>query len=237
MNAATLTSIRRTVLFVMIGSVVVTALLAIGALLIGHFSGIQVRILLTTLALATTSGLGLASGTSWPVYRTLSGSGVVLAAAAFAGAIPPLWFRGDKGWGVWIRTVGIMYVLAAALAYATLLISRRRAGERPAVTNTRLATLLSLTWLTAMISLQIASERLSGSPGFGRLMGVAIVLTVAMTLITLILQRLEAPARKKVPTAGVAGRTITSVEQRQGETILVLDDGRRLPLARNVTLE
>ena len=45
-----------------------------------------------------------------------------------------------------------MYVLAAALAYATLLISRRRAGERPAVANTRLAALLSLAWLTAMIA-------------------------------------------------------------------------------------
>ncbi|MGD0274239.1 MAG: hypothetical protein ABSB96_10985 [Gaiellaceae bacterium] len=237
MNATTLASIRRTVLFVMIGSVVVTALLAIGALLIGHFSGIQVRILLTTLALATASGLGLASGSSWPVYRTLSGSGVVLAAAAFAGAIPPLWLRGNKGWEVWIRTVGIMYVLAAALAYATLLISRRRAGERPAVTNTRLAALLALTWLTAMISLQIASKRLSDSPGFGRLMGVAIVLTVATTLVTLILQRLETPARGKVPAISVTGRTIASVERRKGETILVLDDGRRLPLAGDVTLE
>ena len=236
-NAARLTLIRRTILFVMIGSIVVTALLAIGALLVGHFADTQVRILLTTLALATTSGLGLASGSSWPRYRALPASGVALATAAFVGALPPIWLKEDEGWEPWIRTVGIMYVLAAAIAYATLLISRRRAGESQAVANIRLAALLSLAWLTAMISLMIASERVSGSDVYGRVMGVAVVLTVATTLVTLILQRLEKPARKKASAAGVTGRTIVSVEQRKGEATLVLDDGRRLPLARGVTLE
>jgi len=236
MNAARLAPTRRTVLFVMIGSIVVTALLAIGALLVGHFADTQVRILLTTLALATTSGLGLASGSSWPRYRALSASGVALATSAFVGALPPIWLKEDEGWETWIRTVGIVYVLAAAVAYATLLISRRRAGERRAVANTRLAALLFLSWLTAMISLLIASERFSND-GYGRVMGVAAVLTVATTLVTVILQRLEKPARKKAPNAGVVGHTIVSVEQRRGETILVLDDGSRLPLAPTVKLD
>jgi hypothetical protein len=236
MNAGRLTSIRRTALFLMIGSIAITALLAIGALLLGDFSGAQVRILLTTLALATTSGLSLASGSSWPAHRALPVVGVALAVTAFVAALPPLWIRGDRGWEGWIRTVGIMYVLAAAIAYATLLISRRRAGESRAVANIRLAALLSLAWLTAMIALLIASERFSGD-GYGRVMGVAIVLTVATTLVALILQRLEKPARKEASTTGVIGRTIVSVEQRKGETTLVLDDGRRLPLARDVTLE
>lgn len=222
----------------MIGSIAITALLAIGTFLLGNFSGTQGRILLTTLALATTSGLSLASGSSWPAHRVLPIAGVALAATAFVAALPPLWIRGDRGWGGWIRTVGIMYVLAAAIAYATLLISRRRAGESRAVANTRLAALISLTWLTAMIAMLIASERFSGSSGYGRVMGVAAVLTVATTLVTLILQRLEAPTRNRALTVGdLAGRTIASVEQRQNETILVLDDGRRLPLARDVTPE
>ncbi len=236
MNAARLASTRRAALFLMIGSIAVTALLAIGVLLLGDLSGTQARILLTTLALAVTSGLSLACASSWPALRTMPVLGVTLAVAAFFAALPPLWIRGDEGWGPWIRTVGIMYVLAAAIAFATLLVSRRRAGEGRAVAITRLAALLSLAWLTAMIATLIASERFSG-PGFGRLMSIAAVLTVATTLVTLILQRLETPARGKVPATSVTGRTIASVERRQGETILVLDDGRRLPLARDVTLE
>jgi len=222
----------------MIGAIAVTALLAIGAFLLGDFSDTQVRILLTTLALAATSGLSLATGSSWPVYRVLPVCGVALAVIAFVAALPPLWLSGDDdGWGWWIRTVGILYVLAAALAYATLLISRRRATESATVANTRRAALASLTWLTAMISGLIATERFSG-PGYGRVMGVAAVLTVATTLVTLILQRLEAPARSEARSAGgVAGRTIVSVEQRESETILVLDDGTRLPLAPGAKLD
>jgi hypothetical protein len=236
-NAARLASIRRTALFLMIGSVTVTALLAIGTLLLGAFSGTQARILLTTLALAVTSGLSLACASSWPALRTLPVLGVTLAVAAFVAALPPLWIRGDKGWVPWIRTVGIMYVLAAAIAFATLLVSRRRAGESRAVRDTRLAALVSLAWLTAMISLLIASFRFSG-PGYGRVMAVAAVLTVATTLVTLILQRLEAPARRAVrEIGGVTGHTIVSVEKRGSETILVLDDGSRLPLAPTVKLD
>lgn len=238
MNPARLASIRRAALFLMIASVAITALLAIGAFLLGDFSNTQVRILLTTLALAVTSGLSLASGSSWPIHRVLPVYGVSLAVVAFVAALPPLWLSGeDDSWGDWNRTVGILYVLAAALAYATLLISRRRVTEGRTVTNIRRAALVSLTWLTVMISMLIATERFSG-PGFGRVIGVAAVLTVATTLVTLILQRLEAPARSEARSAGgVAGRTIVSVEQRESETILVLDDGTRLPLAPGVRFD
>jgi hypothetical protein len=222
----------------MIGAIAVTALFAIGAFLIGRFSHTEVRILLTTLAVATTSGLSLASGSSWPAHRALPLLGVASAIVAFAGALPPIWLRGDHGgWSAWIRGVGILYVLAAALAYATLLISRRRAAESSSITTTRLAALASLAWLTVMIALLIASLRFSG-PGYGRVLGVAAVLTVATTLVTLILQRLEAPARRAArKIGGVTGRTIVSVEKRGSETILVLDDGSRLPLAPTVKLD
>jgi hypothetical protein len=241
MNSTTLASIRRTVLFVMIGSITATALLAIGTLLIGHFSSTQARILLTTLALAITSGLSLAGASSWPKQRTLPVFGIALASVAFVTALFPIWLKGvegDRGWDPLIRTVGIAYVLAAAITYATLLISRRRAGERRAVRNTRLAALLSLAWLATMISITIASEKAGGSDSFGRAMGVAAVLTVATTLVTLILQRLEAPGGSEtLSTGAVAGHTIVSVEKRKGGTMLVLDDGRRLPLARDLKLE
>jgi hypothetical protein len=224
----------------MIGSITVTALVAIGTLLIGHFSGAEARILLTTLALAVTSGLSLGGASSWPKQRTLPILGVALAVVAFLAALPPIWLKGiegDKGWEPWVRTVGIAYVLAAAVTYATLLILRRRAGEGAAVRNTRLAALASLAWLAAMISLLIASFRFSG-PGYGRVLTAAAILTVATTLVTLILQRLEAPVRSEVLSTGaVAGRTIVSVEKRKGKVILVLDDGRRLPLARDLKLE
>ncbi|HEY5161041.1 MAG TPA: hypothetical protein VII83_08235 [Gaiellaceae bacterium] len=239
MNAAKLASLRRTALFVMIGSIAVTALFAIGAFLIGHFSHTEVRILLTTLAVATSSGLSLASGSSWPARRALPLSGVSLAIVAFVAALPPIWLRKAHhgGWGTWIRGVGILYVIAAALAYATLLIARRRAADSSSVTTTRLAALLSLAWLTVMISLLIATERFSGD-NFGRVLGVAAVLTVATTLITLILQRLETPARRAArEVGGVTGHTIVSVEKRESETLLVLDDGRRLPLAPTAKLD
>jgi hypothetical protein len=240
MNSARLVSIRRTALYLMIGSITVTALVAIGTLLIGRFSGTQARILLTTLALAVTSGLSLAGASSWPKQRTLPILGVALAIVGFMAALPPIWLKGiegNKGWDPWIRTVGIAYVLAAALTYATLLIFRRRAGEGAAVRNTRLTALASLAWLTTMISLLIASFRFSG-PGYGRVITAAAILTVATTLVTLILQRLEAPVRSgALSTGAVAGHTIVSIEKRKGETMLVLDDGRRLPLARDLKLE
>ncbi len=239
-NAARLASIRRAALFVMIASIAVTASLAIGALLIGDVSGIQARILLTTLALAVTSGLSLAGAGSWPRQRALPATAVTLSIVAFVSALPPIWLKGvegDRGWDPWARTVGVMYVIAAAVTFATLLISRR-AGERRAVTNTRLAALLSLAWLTTMISIMIAWEGAGGSDMAGRGMGVAAVLTVATTLVTLILQRLEPPAEIETLRArAVTGHTIVSVEKRKGETTLVLDDGLRLPLARDLKLE
>ncbi len=225
----------------MIASIAVTALLAIGALLIGDVSGIQARILLTTLALAVTSGLSLAGAGSWPRQRALPATAVTLSIVAFVSALPPIWLKGvegDRGWDPWARTVGVMYVIAAAVTFATLLISRRRAGERRAVANTRLAALLSLAWLTTMISIMIAWEGAGGSDMAGRGMGVAAVLTVATTLVMLILQRLEAPAKIETLRArAVTGHTIVSVEKRKGETTLVLDDGLRLPLARDLKLE
>lgn len=225
----------------MIASIAVTALLAIGVLLIGDVSGIQARILLTTLALAVTSGLSLAGASSWPRQRALPVIAVSLAIVALVAALPPIWLKGisgDEGWDSWARTVGVMYVIAAAVTFATLLVSRRRAGERRAVTNTRLAALLSLAWLTAMISIMIAWEGAGGSNMAGRAMGVAAVLTVATTLVTLILQRLEPPSKIETPSArALIGHTIASVEKRKGETVLVLDDGLRLPLARDLELE
>jgi hypothetical protein len=151
--------------------------------------------------------------------------------------MPPLWFgTHTRVWDRWERTVAVLYIVASAFAYAALLISRRRSNEGLGVIAARRTALLSLACLTVLLARLPIDD--SAGDRWGRAIGVAAVLTVAATLVTLILQRLEAPARSEAHSAGgVAGRTIVSVEQRESETILVLDDGTRLPLAPGAILD
>ena len=65
--------VKKAFLYALIGSVVLSALLGIGAILSGRFGWFEIRILLTTITISVASICGLACG-DLPGHETRSGS-------------------------------------------------------------------------------------------------------------------------------------------------------------------
>jgi hypothetical protein len=227
-----LRAVKRGFLYAMIVSIVAAGLFAIVTFLSGGISDTEGRILGTTLLLALSSGISLAASTAWLKSRPLTGTSIAAAGVAFLVAAPNLWSGASST--AWGKTIGILYIVAVAGAYASLLVAFRREGERSSTSAVHWLALAALAWLTAMAIAFIVSDY-SGDNGF-RAVGVAAVLLVASTLVTVLLRRLETPGEEAEP-AGLRGRRIERIEEGESGTVLVLDDGRRLPLAPGTTID
>src|SRR5436190_10088465 len=97
-----LQSPKKTALWLLIASVVVSALLGIWAILSGNFGELQARVLLTTLTITGASVIGLACGAYWETgrMRWLPLLGIILAIFAATMIIIGIWFepKGDFLW-------------------------------------------------------------------------------------------------------------------------------------------
>ncbi len=223
---------KRAFLRVMIGAIGATAVLAIAALLSGgHISEREGKLLLTTLLLGISSGLGLAAGAAWERAKTLAAATVCAAALSFLVFLLPIWTdvgRDSSGYG---RVAGALYALAGSGAYAGLVVTRRRQGDSSSVAVWRTLGLIGLALVTLLTLSFLARDHI-GSDG-ARLLGACAILTVASTLISLLLQRTQAePAEQTATDPAVLGHRVVGIEQDDEGALVVLDNGVRLPLRR-----
>ena len=91
-------NLRRLFLYLLIGSVSLSALIGIGVLLFGDFGNFEVRVMMTTLTVTVTSILGLACGAYLETGRgrimPIAGIAFSIAAAAMTAMI--IWNIADR---------------------------------------------------------------------------------------------------------------------------------------------
>ena len=112
---------KRTALKILIGSVVVSALLGIWALLAGEFDETQVKVLLTSLCISGASILSMACAAAWDKgpWPPLPRIGMGLAIGGFGYLIVLIWAEAD-GEGYW-KTSATLLILATGAAHAALI--------------------------------------------------------------------------------------------------------------------
>lgn len=205
-----------------VGALCLAALAAILIFLFGEFQETEGRILITTLAVAGYSLIGLAATTRLarpPAW--LAPLGLGLSAVGFVLMLALIWTE-PKG-DVLGQIAGSVLVLAVAIAHAALLLPRR--ADPPAAGAVLRATLTASAILAAML---IRVILLDTDPGerYARWLGVVAVLDVLGTLLVPILRKLTTkpdvstlalgePARTEAPEA--AGMTV----QFKGRTFAV----------------
>lgn len=228
-----LRSVKRILLYTAIACVAGAALLAIFAVSNRHLSHGGAVVLGSALLLGLSSSLGLACSAGWTKSPLFSGLGIVLAATAVATAYVPIW-GGDHHDYLWKLPV-VLYVVAIAVAYALLLASKQNANASDRVTLAFGITLVLIFLLCGVVIDLVTRESRSD----WQALGVTAVLTVSMTLITVLLRRLDnvSPAGASKAPRPLVGRRIAIVEDGDLGTILVLDDGRRLLLDPGAKLD
>ena len=181
---------KRFFLFLLIGSVAVSALVGIGVLLFGNFGLIEVRILMTTLTVTITSILGLACGAYLESGRAkyLPWAGIVFSVIAALMSFLIIWDVLDDD-EVFIKSFLTATILAAALSHFSLL-SLARLDRRFGWTRTAAAVCITL--LCAILLYIIWFEPEGDSDLIYRVLGVLSILVASITVITPVLHRLSA---------------------------------------------
>ncbi len=184
-------NLKKTFLNTLIGSIVVSALLGIWAILSGEFGEFQARILGTTLTVVGTSLLGLACGAFWESPRSsemalkaIPAAGIILAFVAALMVLIMIWGKYDDIW----KAAAISGIFAFSLAQLSLLSMANLAKRFEWVLTVAFLVVLSL---AAINSILIIVEPESESNFVMRLIGVLAVIDAAITVMIPILHRLS----------------------------------------------
>jgi hypothetical protein len=115
-------NLKRTFLFLLIGSVAVSALLGIFIILFGTFSETEIRILGTTATITVMSILGLTCGAAYEAgrLRNVALTGIVCSVVSAVIWIAILWSESQGGEYI-VKSVLSLTLLAIALSYSSLI--------------------------------------------------------------------------------------------------------------------
>lgn len=178
--------VKRVFLYLLIGSVGISALLGILVILIGDFGRFETRVLLTTLTISVASICGLSCGAAWESRRLqvlpLVGIGLsVLAALCWIAGIWTDVFS-DFFW----RVTATFTVFAAAVSQVSLLRLARLSDQfRWLVPTTYVVVLAAPVIVSVMIWGEVDESTMI------RLLGCAGILSAAVTVLTPVLHRLS----------------------------------------------
>lgn len=178
---------KRIALYVLIGSVIVSALLGIGALLASEFGKTEAKVLLSSLCVTGASILALACAAAWPRtrYRFLPPAGIALSVAGFGLLILLIWTEaGEDVEALW-KTVGTLLVLGGAATHAALLalarLTPKHAWALPAALGTNV--------LLAAYLVAVLWETWDGDATW-RVLGILSILFGAFTILVPVFQRM-----------------------------------------------
>ncbi len=182
-------NLKRLFLYLLIASVAVSALLGIGALLIGEFGELSVRVLLTTLTVTVTSILGLACGVYYESGRGryLPMAGITFTITATLMTFLIIWnVLGDNK--TFIKSTVTMMMLAVSFSHLSLL-SMARLDRRFAWS--RLAAFVFVTMLDAILLFILWFEPSGESDVITRTIGVLSILIASVTVMTPVFHKLS----------------------------------------------
>jgi hypothetical protein len=188
-------NIKKTFLYTLIGSVAVSALLGIWAILAGDFGDFQARVLMTTLTIVGTSILGLACGAFWESPKSANSplkmvpiAGMILAIVSAVLTLVLIWQFVSSQNAAFYKTIGVMGLFAFTLAQLSLLsLANLAAKFQWALTAVYLVALI----LAAIISVLIVIEPSGESDFVWRLIGILGVIDAALTVMIPIFHRLS----------------------------------------------
>lgn len=225
-------SLARVLLVLTVGSLCLAALVAITVLLFGDFGETEGKILLTVLALAGYSLLGLGAATAAGRKPSLlAPSGLGISAGGFVLFVVQTWAEPDGE--LIVRLTSTFLALAVAIAHAALLLLLTRHAGGTAAEQVRRATLAASSVLTVMIIVPLLTTW-EPSETYLRLMGAMAVLTVLGSLLVPIVWTLagrDAGQNEREPGArrvGGDGRTLLDLRY-MGRTFAVQVDERDAP--------
>lgn len=185
MSTTELFPVRKTFLYLLIGSVLLSAFFGIAAILSGRFGWVEFRILLTTVTMSMASLCGLACGAYLGTTgRTLPLLGMALSSLAAAMIISGMWFVVDSI-AFW-KLAAASSVFAVACAHLSLLSMARLAQW---FQWSLIAAYVIIFGVAALISGIILFE-IQESAMF-QLLAVAAIFDAAVTLIVPICHRLS----------------------------------------------
>jgi hypothetical protein len=198
---------------VLIASLLATAGLAIGFLLLADFNERTWKVIATTAVLSAFSLLGLPGAALLDQGRAvaLGWANLVLAAVGLAWTLALLWSESERGW----RALVAVVAFTAATAQASGTTARRRADDPQAVDLLYLAGVVGAFLLAALISLAAWQE--IEDEGFYRFVGALAVAEVLAVILQPILRR---TSRRAAPTPAAAPAAF--------EFTCTLDDGREV---------
>jgi hypothetical protein len=204
--------LTRTFLRVLVASLLATAGLAIGFLLLADFNERTWKVIGTTALLSGFSLLGLPGAALLDQGRALllGWANLLLAGVGLVYSLALLWSETDRGWKLLVTITAFN----GAVAQASGTTARRRADDPPSVGVLYLAGLAGAVLLAALIS--IAAWQEVEDEGFYRILG---SLAVAEVLVVLLQPILRRTARR-----GAAPATGTSFP-----FTCTLADGREVP--------
>jgi len=182
-------NLKKFFLYLLIGSVALSALLGIGVILFGDFGEFEIKILLTTLTVTITSILGLACGACLEAKRgkILPYAGIVFAAVAAILFIIFTWndFHGGE---IPIKSAMSVLILAVACSHISLLsianLSKKFLWSRYAVH-------IAVWCLSAFLLYLVWLEHDFNSDFIPRMLGVLSIVIAALTIITPIFHKLS----------------------------------------------
>lgn len=183
--AETIHSVRRAVLYVLVGSIALNAALGIYAILVGEFGDLEVKILLTSLDVSGASMLSLACAPAlerhrlgplplWGIAASVAGFSLLTVAAWNEFDIRPLW-----------KAAYTFIVLAVAAAHASLLALARLAPRF----RWAFFAAVGLGFTLAGLAASLIWAEWSDNDAFGRSVGVVAILFAAFTILVPVLHR------------------------------------------------
>jgi len=180
---------RRLFLFLLIGSVALSAFIGIGVLLLGNFGLIEVRILMTTLVITIVSVLGLACGAYVEIRggRELPYAGIALSVIAGLMSFFIIWDILDDD-ELFIKSFLTVTLLATACSHLSLL-ALARLDRR--FSWTRISAVVCVVLLCAILLFILWFEPTGDSDLIYRVLGVLGILLASITVVTPVLHKLS----------------------------------------------
>ncbi len=184
-------NLKKTFLYTLIGSITLSGLMGIWAILVGEFGDFQGKILGTTLTVVGTSILGLACGAFWESPKSANSSlkivpigGIILSFVAAITLLIMIWAQIDDIW----KTFAVSGIFAFSLAQLSLL-SLANLSKRFEWVLTALFFVVLV--LASIVSILIIIEPSSENDFGMRLIGVLAVTDAALTVMIPIFHRLS----------------------------------------------
>lgn len=184
--------IRKLFLYLLIGSVAISAAIGIGVLLFGNFGHVEVRILMSTLTVTGASIMGLACGAYYETGRgrVMPLAGILLAIVAAILTFFIIWNVGD-GSETFLKVTGNVSLVALASSHLSLL-SLAYLDRRFVLTRT--VAQICVWTLIALFTYIIWAEPAGDSDILYRTIGVLGIMLAAVTVVTPVLHRLSSSA-------------------------------------------